>query len=211
MFASGKMMMGSRKPIEQVSAEGSVVSSFGSSFTFLPITGAVGQLHIMILATSSEGITVTPPAGWTEVFDDGNFASSSLAVFYREILADDTGNQVFALSNNAMNRTYISLRYKNARWDTIGEKGTASGTTSPVAPGITVSKKGLLFCLASLRSSDSAWVAPPGMNTTILQETGQMGLAVFQQEISAGATGTRTPSNVASASRGAILFSIKGK
>lgn len=211
MFGARKLMMGRRRPIKQVSAVSSEVSGFGSGIAFVPITGAVGQLQIIIIATSTAGIATTPPSGWTEAFDDPSFASSSLAVFYREILADDTGNQVFSFSNTANHRTYISLRLENARWDTIGAKGTATGTTSPVAPSITASKKGLLFCLASLDYESSAWVAPPGMSTTILQETGQMGLGLFQQDIGAGATGTRTPSNTRSANRGAILFSIKGK
>lgn len=212
MLAVRKAMMGGMKLPEVVSTTSGVSGGMGSTISFTGITGAIGQLQVVILGTS-DNRTVTPPAGWTEFLDDGGFSlGSSLAAFYRDVVADDTASQVFTFSGSSSDRTYLTMRLKNARFGIMGTKGTlATGTTQPTAPSITTDKSGLLFCLAELNSEGSAWSAPPGMTITKTEETGMVGLGLFQQKIAVGVTGTRSPTNPVNSNKNAVLFSVKGK
>ena len=214
MFAARKAMMASKGPPEVIGTTSGVLTGSGNSISFAATTGAIGQLQVVILATTSNR-TVTPPAGWTEVLDDSGFVGGSgrgVAAFYRDVVADDTASQVFTWNSTSTDRTYLSMRLKNARFGIMGSKGTpTSGTTPPTAPSITPDKPGLLFCLAMLDAEGSVWSAPAGMDVTKNEETARLGLGLFQQKIVAGATGTRSPTNTKSGNSNAILFSIEGK
>lgn len=209
MFGPGKLLIGGGKKIKVVSAVSGVLAGSGSTISFAPTTGRVGQIQIVAIANNS-GRSITPPAGWTELLDypGYDYLNKSIALYYRSITNDDSGNQVFTFGASASSRAYISVFVANALYDTIGTFSVNVGTSQTVS-GVTVNK-GMLFYLGVCDTA--TWASPPaGMDLVKKEESGTLRLALFQQKISAGATGTRTATLSTSAGACAGLFSLKGK
>lgn len=209
MFGARKMMMGGgKRPPKLLGHTGANTGSdLSSTITFAARTGDVGRLEVLILSAGGGG-TFTPPAGWIEALDANT--NPMFGIFYRDILADDTGNQVFTLSSSRRYISYFSLLFANARFDVAGAAAT-SATATVVAPGITASKKGLLFAAVSASSSSKTYSPPAGMTATESVVATGLSMALFQQEIAAGATGTRSMTTSAAVGQVGALFSIRGK
>lgn len=208
MLAVRKLMTGRKRPLKLLGHTGANTgSTFSSTITFAARIGDVGRLEVLILSADGGG-TITPPAGWIEALDANT--NPMFGIFYRDILADDTGNQTFTFSSTRNYRSYMSLLFANAQFDVAGAAAT-SATATVVAPGITASKKGLLFAAVAAKSSSKTYSAPAGMTATESVVATSLSMALFQQEIAAGATGTRSMTTSAAVAQVGALFSIKGK
>ncbi|QZP06789.1 hypothetical protein [Caenibius sp. WL] len=210
MLAARKVMMGGSQLPELMLVNSGVFAGSGNSMSFTPVTDRIGQLQVMMLSNGREGGLMTPPAGWNEALD--NTSGVSAHVYWREIVADDAGAQTFTFGGSSSVRSYIRMFWANAAFDTIGAFATASGTTPATAPAITAAG-GILFALGVTSEENGAFSQPAGMTVTQRQEPAatQCGMALFQQDIGAGSTGTRSLANSVSGVKGGALFSIKGK
>lgn len=210
MFAVRKAMMGGgvRDP-EFVSATTALSGTAVSSISVPATTGAVGQLEVVAIFNNGTA-AVTPPPGWTEVFDTGA-ATPDIALYWRNVTGDDAAAQVFTMSVAVNRIAYIQARYKNAAFD-AASVGVVAATTNPaIAPTITA-KKGLVGVLAAIGSgSTSSWTTPSGMTDIIKGTNTVLSPSLFQREHSSGTTGTTSVINTFSTPKRAATFSIKGK
>lgn len=207
MFAARKMMMGGKKLPEFVSATTATSGTGQSSISVPATTGATGLLEVVAIFNNAVG-TVTPPSGWTEVFDTDAVMWPSIALYWRYVTADDTVAQVFTLSVAVNRIVYIQARYKNAAFDAAAVSSAVS-SANVVAPSITA-KKGLVGVLAVIGSGGGVWTTPSGM-ADVIKGAGYPAASLFQREHDGGATGTTSVVNSALDSKRAATFSIKAK
>lgn len=209
MLAVRKAMMGGNSKPEFVSATTATSGGGQSSISVPATTGATGLLEVVAIFNNATG-TVTPPSGWTEVFDTDAAMWPSIALYWRYVTADDTVAQVFTLSEAVNRIAYIQARYKNAAFDAAAVSSVVS-SANVVAPSITA-KKGLVGVLAVLGSGSGSavWTTPSGM-ADVIKGAGYPAASLFQREHDGGATGTTSVVNSATDHKRAATFSIKAK
>jgi hypothetical protein len=162
----------------------------GTSVSALVPAGQVaGNLLIACLNQGADGVTVTPPAGWTLLA--GNYRTYA---YYKLATAADSGSYAFGLSPAAASALSVSA-FSTA--DVIGSVNTfnfpAVLSTNIVGTSISPTTKGILIFLAATRALNAAITTPAGMTATAAVQAGSVpSQTLFYQQINAGATGDRT-------------------
>lgn len=176
---------------------GNNASGLGS----LPITKPTGTasgdllLGVMSVSNGAGGATWTGDTGWTEAIDQG--AEPSLRVAYKTAGGSEGASYSFT-SSLTQAEFGLVLCLRGVTWDVIGASVTTlTGNGDLVISGVTSGAGAdggwLLACVASADTGSPTHSTPSGM-TLIATHTDASGrrISVFMQDISAGATGTRT-------------------
>ena len=79
--------------------------------------------------------TWTPPAGWTEVYDNG--LDENFAVAYKYAVAGEASSHSFTSTSSAGKSGGI-LTYRNAAWGSVGSISTTISGSTMTAPGMNV-------------------------------------------------------------------------
>jgi hypothetical protein len=207
MFAARKMMMGSIRKPELLWSRSGQSTGNDTSLVIGNDSGAVaGDLLVMIVGCSQERTVSPPDASWNEVFDNG--VKPSFAIYWKYATGSEPGTYTFTFSTTGANRVLSFLRFKNARFETVGSVNSALSGGDVVIGGITVAG-GILFAVARCENSAPTY-AIAGM-TSVTRNGAGGAIEVFQQAVASGPTGTRTLDPTGTALNAGILFSIKGK
>lgn len=169
-------------------------------------TGVVeGDIMIAFLQ-HSDIATWTPPAGWTEVLDQGS--APSISVAYKIATASEGASYAFGCSLSAARSGHI-FAYRGGDFDAIGSVGSSTGTSITI-PGITVSSdNSLLLCLFAHGSASASATSPSGMTAVIVDTNATAPSSrISFQAVGAGATGSKTFTS-SSGDKAAVLLSIK--
>jgi hypothetical protein len=148
----------------------------------------------------------TFPSGWTEVADNGS--NGGLAVAYKVATASEPSSYFITATNNNYHAGSIMV-FADAAYDTIGTIAVSTG--SVVAPSITVAQNSSILLAIFLTTSLSLSV-PSGMQPLVMNnDTYNPTYSVFQQSVSAGASGTRTSlvGDPTTTTGSGVLMSIK--
>lgn len=124
--------------IKFISSSTTINPSTGSSLILnLPTDNRANDVLVAIGVNSrgGAGATWTPPAGFTEVYDQGS--SPNLFVAYRTATGAETSTYTWTASSTQGYCSGTMLRYRNAEWFGIGTDNPArgAGDTFPVATG----------------------------------------------------------------------------
>jgi hypothetical protein len=192
-------------------------NSASASLTIPAPTLVAGDLLItLVIPIKSSTIgAIQPPTGWTQraepVF---NLVDNNLIAFgylYTKIAtASEPANYVWGFSgvSNNFNLGWIGSYAgpdATTQWLSHASSVAFNEATAPVIPAFTATESELLFLWALNDEGTSVWTAPAGM--TAREWTG--GLLVCDQAISAGSTGTRTPTNTIVADGFAYMAGFK--
>lgn len=186
------------------------VSSLGT--TPAPST-APGDLMIGLITNGSASAgTWTPPAGWSEVVDQG--ASPNLTVAWKIAVAV---NPVASWSSTVSSPIGFSIStFRNALIDVVGAVSpVVTGTNDIVMPSITTTVANTLVIVLAVSGDAYGNTVPTGYTQLWSTSGNPTGIAVFARlQATAGATGTATmnwtysPSNAPGNAAG-VLISIK--
>lgn len=181
------------------------IASYGSdtattTITINKPTGTVeGDLMIAVMV-SDEARTWTGDTDWTEVRD------GAPRIAYKVAGASEPSSYTFTCALSRRSRGVI-LTYRNAVYDTIG----AVDTSSPYSPaGITMSDTGrLIGVICKSDTAGTTFTLPSSMtsrtNSTIVTPR----IAIGDEAVSAGATGSRTFTSSSTTNIAAVLLGIK--
>lgn len=125
-----------------------------------------GYLMVAVLGidTAGSGVTWTPPAGWTEVVDQGTL--NSLAVMYKVAGASEPASYTFNASGAGVPQAGSILTFKEAAYDTVGTLVANTTNTSYTLPAITASENyNLVLAIGTGMNATSAPVSSWTMNT----------------------------------------------
>jgi hypothetical protein len=177
-------------------------SASGGTLTIAKPTGTInGDLMIAFMGDGGGAGTWTMPAGWTEVYDQG--ASPDFGIAYK-VASGEGASYDFVITQNAVKGGSI-VTYRDGRFDKMG--ATVHNTSTLVAPSISVTEDSSILLAAYLKTGVSgSFSVPAGMT---LRASGTGGLApcwgVFSEEVSSGATGSRSSGTGGAASTGGLL------
>lgn len=159
-----------------------------------PTNTEQGDIMVAFLAAdgSGAGTAWTQPSGWTEVLDDATIPHAGVS--YKVAGASEGSSYTFDRSGKSSATASFSgiiVTYRYASYDTIGAIQNVSGASSVTAPSVTASTaSSLLLAYYASNSSGGSWSTPTGMASVSSVNTYNT-IAVFSQEISSGATGTK--------------------
>lgn len=188
----------------------STQSTSGSSVAVdKPLGTTSGDFLVAILSGgSASGVSWTGPAGWAERLDQG--VSPSLAVFSKTAGGGEASSYTFTASATVFPAGII-LRFNGGQWDVVGAVGTSTGEASTVMPSISSSGGMLLACIAAAESS-AQFSTPTGMAEVLYFDYRFAGgMAVFRENVEAGATGSRTSTvsdNFVPTTNAGVLISV---
>lgn len=169
-----------------------------------PAGVVAGDLLIAVMAATF-GTFWTPEAGWTELVDQGS--RPSLAAARKTAGGAEPADYDFGNASSTGRELAAIIAIRGGAFDVVG----AIGTGDPiVAPTITLTRSGLLLA-AFASDSECEFTTPSGM-VPLFAHTKDHGpsIAVFSQELGAGATGTRTSEPSVRGNAAGILIGIKG-
>jgi hypothetical protein len=186
----------------------------GSTSIVMSINGSIiapGDLMIAIIATNSAGaVTWTPPAGWTEVVDQG--ASPNLHISYKLENGDRGGSPSWNLSTSA-NGLGAIVAFRGAQWDvagtTAGATSTGTGSLTMNAVTTTANNSVIVAVLAgSAVSATTNYTTFTNLETQIFNSVGlQIG---YKLQPTAGSSGTfSTGFNTATGNNVGVQLSVK--
>lgn len=146
------------------------------------------QLDDLLIAVMESGSSLwSGDTDWTEIFDEGS-TPPGMRIAYKVAGASEGSSYTFTRATNGASTGRI-VQVRNATYNTIGAKGTASLGTVITAPSITATK-GLL--LAFYVVADAAtFTTPTNMSSVGTNSYTNGSYAVFSQAVAAGATGTK--------------------
>jgi hypothetical protein len=154
----------------------------------------------------------TPPAGWTEVLDNGSPGPIS-SIGWKIATATDAG--ATWTSSAAADLRVALVNFRNATIDVVGSFGSSATNANTITiPGITTTVANTMLVAIIMSSNATGSLAlPVGNWVTNTYITGSAGLAIFSTlQATAGATGNIT-ANFTGATGGhwGALLSIKPK
>lgn len=162
------------------------IQTTGSHVT-IPKAVGTADGNLLIGAIGNNGSKPwTPAIGFTELYDNFGFELSD------RIAASEPSTYDFA---RAGGKDFASvgtiLRIPGGSFDSIG---SADGSSNNPAPGsITMSGNGLLLAFFFSSTPGSTFTVPTGMSL-VASNSAQFSMAIFKENVSAGATGSRTSS-----------------
>jgi hypothetical protein len=178
------------------------VSSATNSGTTVTISKPSGVIEGDLLVASVnggevKGSTWTAPSGWTEVLDQGSGAALSLA--YKVATSSEPTDYAFTMSSLFREAGGSILAYKNASYGGIGSLVVGTGASSSIdVPGITATSPNSLIIASVAQNYASASIIAPGAMTTRVTNSDATvpSWVIADQAVGAGATGTRTFTNL---------------
>ena len=170
----------------------SVTATSGTTLMVNKPSGVVaGSLLLAAVYVDASSIpTITPPSGWTSL---GTVSSGSqrAQVFYLVAGASEPTNYTFTSSLTIVAGTAVLEGYTFTGTGVVGASAFGSLTVSTViAPTVTVALPNSLLYCAFFPNTLGTGVT--GMTPRAAVENGSRDVAVFDQAVGAGATGTRT-------------------
>lgn len=171
-----------------------------------------GDLMVAFVGTDDAGgmCTWTPPAGWTEVRDQGLWPN--LTVAYKVAGASEGSSYTWTGSDTVGLKSGVIAAYRGAAYDTVGTIGTASSGGNCTAGGVTAaSDNSILLGCFFVGVAARTFPAPSGMSSVNSDaDTSAPSWALFSENIGAGATGSRSsdPSGTTGSVAG-VLLAIK--
>lgn len=171
-------------------------------------TGTVeGDLMIAFMASSQGGggVTWTGDTGWTEIAERG--AQPSARIAYKVAGPSEGASYTFTPSASANNSGAI-LTYRNAAYDAIGL--FASGANPLVPTGPTAAANNSVLIGFAARNNPSATITSTMTTQRAIDNDGSApSWYIGDEEVSAGATGTRSFTVGTTSNVSAILLTIK--
>lgn len=163
-----------------------VTATNATTFTINKPTGTVeDDILIAIMTSNTTGsVTWTTPAGWTEVNDAGNGL-----IAYKTAGASEGASYTFTSNTSAQYRGCI-VCYRDVLIDAIG----TVDTSSPFTPaGVTMTDSGILVGIITRAGAAAQTLTlPASMTSRFNSGTTDKTVAVGDEAVSAGATGSRT-------------------
>lgn len=186
-----------------VAVSSNVTATNATTFTIDKPTGtSADDILIAVMTANTTGtVTWTTPAGWTEVEDAGNGL-----IAYKTAGASEGASYTFTSNASAQFRGCI-VCYRDVLIDAIG----AVDTTSPFSPaGVTMTDSGLLIGIITRGGASSQTLTlPASMTSRFNSSPSDKTVAVGDEAVSAGATGSRTFTSTNSNNVTSILIGLK--
>lgn len=183
-----------------------------TSGTTLAINKPSGTIQgdLMIAFMSSGGTatnrTWSTPSGWTELVDQNN--PPNFLAAYKVAGASEGSSYTFTMSSTANDKAGTILTYRRATYDVISS--LASGGSSLTLSSIAASSANSVLIAALFVPSASQTITQSGGSTMTVKVTDNDGnspsFRVFDESVSAGATGTRSFSLGGSTTAGLMLL-----
>ena len=187
-------------------------ASTGSLGVLVPAGTTPGDLMIALVTTGSASAgTWTPPAGWTEVIDQG--VSPNLTVAWKIAVAGEPA----AVWSSTLSSIPIGLHistFRNALIDVVGAVSpVVTGTNNIVIPSITTTVNNTLVIALAVSGNATGNTVPTGYTQLWSTSGNPTGTAVFTRlQATASATGTATMNWTSGTGNAAgVLVSIKPK
>jgi hypothetical protein len=206
LFANGGI-----PPIEFVALAQHQNSTTATTLVINKPTGVQeGDLMVAVMATDSS-VTWTGDTSWTEVSDTGN--RTGLRIAWKRAGASEGASYTFT-SSSSRRLSGVILAYRNATFGTMGtvqDYSTAPSGNIMVAPSITVADPGsrLLAAYAN-RISSTTYTTPSGMTSRAVDANATApSWHVFDQEVGAGASGTRSSTASDAKDSACVLFALR--
>lgn len=188
----------------QVGVSAVAASSSASLVIDKPSGVQAGDLLVAIISGGA-AITWTGDTGWTEELD-----ASRLRVAVKLATGSEGSTFTFTASGSTFSAGVI-IAYRSAAFDVVGSVGTATSGSDVVAPGVTLSSLGILLAAFGIDAPGRTMTTPTGMLPVVVYPgAAKPSLAIFSQQLGAGATGTRTSSPGGGGSTSGVLIGIKG-
>jgi len=174
-----------------------------------PLTA--GDLMISVIAiTGGAAVGWTPPAGWTEVIDQG--ASPNLHISWKIATSSETA-AVWTATANPVTGIATILGFRNALLDVVGTTATpVTGTNTMTVPAITTTANNAVVVLITGGSTHNGGQLLSNYTSITTQFNTAAVQAQYIVQVTAGSTGT-VGFNFSSGSGNAtgVLVSIKPK
>jgi hypothetical protein len=200
------MTQSALNPPVLVAASAVAAPAEGTSIAVSKPSGVVaGDVMVALVAGDSDD-GWTAPSGWTAVLTAQN------CIAWKVAGGSEGSSYTFNSDRPKSDGEFsgVIVAYRHCVLDTVGTLGTGSAGAACVAPGISLSALGVLLGLFA-SGGGGLFTTPDGMIQIVnYAGSGRPGIAVFAQQMSAGATGTRqsTPGNLGASS--GILMALKG-
>lgn len=192
-------------------------SAAAAGLTVATPTGtAADDVMIATLAMRPSSISVTPPAGWTQLrrTDQGAGNSNSLVTYYRVADGSESASYTWSFGGGAHTGAVGAIAsYTGVDTATPVEAEAGSATASSVsheAPSVTSATADSMLVTAHAYASAGTWTAPGGMTeaadvaSLTPDDAGGISMEMnYEARPTAGATGTRTATASTSADTGA--------
>ena len=194
-----KVLATSRAPISIVAGANQQTDPGDTITITTPVGSASGDLLISIVA-NNEARTWTTGSGFTEVKD-----TNGVEVSRQALSGAPSANYTFTASGG-VKKSGVMIALRRGTYGLIGAADT-SGAIS--APSINMAKGGILLAVVVNYSTGHTFTAPTGMTAVsgAAVTSGVASIAVFSEEVAAGATGNRA---FAEAADYGILIGIYG-
>jgi hypothetical protein len=187
-----------------VAEANAVTTVAGASITINKPTGTVENNILIALITSNNtsGVSWTTPAGWTEVSDTGRGL-----IAYKTAGASEGASYTFTSNDSGAQHRGCIVCYSNVLIDAIG----AVDTTSPFIPaGVTMTDSGLLIGIITRAGAAAQTLTlPASMTSRFNSGVTDKTLAVGDEAVSSGATGSRTFTSSNANNVTSILIGLK--
>jgi hypothetical protein len=207
-----KSIVAPAQAIYYVGKEAASNPSTGALGVVIPAGTTPGDLMIALVTTGSASAgTWTPPAGWTEVIDQG--ASPNLTVAWKIAVASD----ISATWSSTLSSIPIGLHistFRNALIDVVGAVSpVVTGTNNIVIPSITTTVNNALVIALAVSGNATGNTVPTNYTQLWSTSGNPTGTAVFTRlQPIAGVSGTATMNWTSGTGNAAgVLVSIKPK
>ena len=171
VFSDG-MLLGGKRLKEPVTFRGATSSDRSGTnwasinYSATGVTPVAGNLMVAVLYANSAGATVTPPAGWTEVFQSGAGVNGKFYVYTR-VVVSETSTGVFAWSSSRTG-TMALLCYDAGTVVQTGAENSLLNSTSLTALSFTPTENGVLLALfGAVANGRTVSTAPSGMTQRV--------------------------------------------
>lgn len=210
MFASHKISRGGVIAIPEIASFSANTSGPGIALSINKPTGTVSGDLLLAITACETSIT------WTNGTDSGNFievvdqgTAPSIRVAYS--IAGEAEPASYRFNSNTPSQRYSGaiLRIPAGAFSANGAFGTSS-TASVSAPAVSLATPALLIAIFASGSGSRTFLAPSGMELVVADiDATAPSLSIFQQDVAAGSTGTRTSTLNGSGANSGILIGIK--
>jgi hypothetical protein len=174
-----------------------------------------GDLMIAFMARANDSDGWAVPSGWTSAVD------GQVGMAWKVAGGIEPGSYTFTIaelgggggggggSAPAIRGGIVS--YRHCVFDAAGAIGTATAGAACVAPSVTLADIGLLLGFFADEQELRSFTLPDGMLSVTADFTaGAPSIALFSQQLSAGASGTRSSTPSGGGNSAGVLIALKG-
>lgn len=184
-------LVGGGAPIAFVSSSANKVQSSTSLTIVAPTNIQDGDLLVCFFYAAANS-TSSLPSGFTTVYQNNSQLNPRIMVGWK-VASSESGNYTCTASQTNLSGSIIV--YRNATFDKVGVLRRDSSTDTATAPNISPSSPGVLLAGFSAAIVSGVVVTPPsGMTQRAITPSAISAptSTVYDEEITAGATGNRT-------------------